>query len=81
MTLTPNASAVLLKGGAGRVHRAELQPPSGSMGPPYALVQFSLDDKSLAALPHEGNAMISRGAVCLIGGTSDVFISLATHGG
>jgi hypothetical protein len=65
-------------GVAGRVHRAEPQPPHGSSGPPYALVQFSLS--GLSHLPHEGTAHIHRGSVCLIGGTSDIFISLARHG-
>ena len=64
------------KGQAGKVHRAEPLPPAGSSGPPYALVQASL--AGLDALKHEGTgAKISRGAVCLIGGTSDIFVSLA----
>mmetsp|Transcript_61647 Transcript_61647/g.163306 ORF Transcript_61647/g.163306 Transcript_61647/m.163306 type:complete len:112 (+) Transcript_61647:2-337(+) len=50
------------------------------MGPPYALVQFSLEDKALASVPHEGSAKIARGSVCLIGSTSDIFISLAKNG-
>jgi peptidyl-prolyl cis-trans isomerase A (cyclophilin A) len=65
---------------SGRIHRAEPQPSSGSSGPPYALIQFSLNDSSLAGLAHEGRAPITRGAVCLIGRSSDLFISLARHG-
>lgn len=65
-------------GGKGHVHRAEPQPPNGSNGPPYALVQFSLEsDAGLNTLPHEGDEKIARGAVCLIGGANDLFISLA----
>ena len=57
-------------------------PTAGSQGPPYALVQFTLDDASLASLRHEASpgARIKRGAVCLIGGSSDLFVSLARHG-
>ena len=80
----PGAAARLMhlaaRNTSGRLHRAEPHPPQGSNGPPYALVQFSLSDPSLAGLAHEGNTRISRGAVCLIGGSSDVFISLARHG-
>ena len=84
-TRTPNATAALLSmaagGVTGRVHRAEPVPPVGSTGPPYALVQFSLNEERLASMPHEGNAKITRGSVCHIGGTSDLFVSLATRGG
>jgi hypothetical protein len=82
----PHSSAALerlaMKRTRGRVHRAEPPPPLGSFGPPYALVQFRLDDDSglLATLAHEGTAAIARGALCLIGGSSDLFISLARHG-
>lgn len=80
----PGAAARLThlaaRNASGRLHRAEPHPPQGSNGPPYALVQFSLNDPSLAGLPPEGNERIYRGAVCLIGGSSDVFISLARHG-
>ena len=65
----------------GRVHRVEPLPPAGSSGPPYCLVQFTLEAAdALKRLPHEGTAKISRGAVCLIRGTSDLFISLASRG-
>jgi len=74
--------AVLARWGArGRVHRAEAV--GGGDGPPYGLVQATLDDpsKMLKALRHEGAKPIMRGSVCLIGGTSDVFVSLAPHPG
>ena len=82
----PRASAALKrlasKRTRGRIHRAEPLPPIGSFGPPYALVQFGLDEGSglLASLGHEGTAAIVRGALCLIGGSNDFFISLAQHG-
>jgi cyclophilin family peptidyl-prolyl cis-trans isomerase len=81
----PKAVAELTRlataGGAARLHRAEPHPPPGSMGPPYALVQFSIEDgAAFQAIAHEGNAKIQRGSVCKIGGASDVFISLAKHG-
>ena len=80
----PGAAARLAylaaKNTSGRLHRAEPLPPPGSSGPPYALVQFSLHDPALAGLPHEGDMRISRGAVCLIGRSSDLFVSLARHG-
>ena len=61
---------------AGKVHRAEPLPPAGSNGPPYALVQFSLS--GLDKMKHEGSGTkIRRGDVCHIGGTSDLFVSLA----
>jgi len=63
-----------------RLHRAEPLPPPGSVGPPYALVQFSLEGKlkaELYAVPQEGSTRIRRGHLCLIRGTSDFFISLA----
>ena len=67
-------------GGAnGKLHRPEPLPPAGSSGPPYALVQFTLPAAGLATSPHEGNAKITRGCVCHIGGTSDFFISLARN--
>lgn len=68
------------KGTSGRVHRAEAVPSAGSIGPPYALVQFTLDDGTLASLQHEGSSHIARGSVCLIGRSSDLFISLARQG-
>ena len=59
----------------------QAKPPAGSAGPPYALVQFTLDDApELKAHAHEGRAAVARGAVCLIGGASDLFISLAANG-
>ena len=81
----PNAAAALLqhatRGTRGTLHRAEPVPPAGSAGPPYALVQFTLDDApELKAHAHEGCAAVARGAVCLIGGASDLFISLAANG-
>ena len=63
---------------AGKLHRAEPLPPAGSMGPPYALVQFSLS--GLNGMKHESSGRkIKRGDVCHIGGTSDLFISLAKN--
>ena len=67
-------------GNSGRLHRSEPLPPEGSTGPPYALVQFSLDAPALKSFAHEGTAKIVRGSVCLIGGASDLFISLARRG-
>ena len=65
-----------------KLHRAEPHPLAGSAGPPYALCQFTVQDDSagLATLAHEGTAKIGRGAVCLIGSSSDVFVSLARDG-
>ena len=62
----------------GRVHRAEPIPPSGSIGPPYALVQMSINDSSLAKLP-PGGPKLRCGSLCLVGGASDLFISLAKN--
>ena len=62
----------------GRVHRAEPLPPLGSIGPPYALVQMSLDAPSLGRLA-PGGERLKRGSLCLVGGASDLFISLARH--
>ena len=63
---------------AGKLHRAEPLPPAGSMGPPYALVQFSLS--GLNSMKHESSGRkIQRGDLCHIGGTSDLFISLAKN--
>jgi len=65
-----------------RVHRAEAV-PYGRDGPPYGLVQASIDDHDglLKALTHEGSQQIVRGSVCLIGKTSDIFVSLMPHPG
>lgn len=68
-------------GETGRFHRAEPLPPAGSQGPPYALVQATLSDPELAKIPHEGHMSIRRGSVCLITGSSDVFVALADHPG
>eukprot|EP00747_Dinoflagellata_sp_TGD_P031218 gnl/TRDRNA2_/TRDRNA2_135136_c0_seq2.p1 gnl/TRDRNA2_/TRDRNA2_135136_c0~~gnl/TRDRNA2_/TRDRNA2_135136_c0_seq2.p1 ORF type:complete len:298 (+),score=36.57 gnl/TRDRNA2_/TRDRNA2_135136_c0_seq2:87-980(+) len=70
-------------GTSGRVHRAEAVPTPPSTGPPYALVQATVDDPSgaLRGLAHEGSLQIERGSVCLIGGTSDFFIALGPHPG
>ena len=83
--LAPKAAAAITSAAAAgtraRLHRAEPLPAPNSMGPPYALVQFSIsDDGKLARLPHEHSAPIKRGDVCLIGGASDLFISLARNG-
>ena len=66
----------------GKVHRAEPLPTvPGSSGPPYALVQWTLENAAaLGSLLQEGNQLITRGSVVLIQGTTDLFISLATHG-
>ena len=66
-------------GTTGRVHRSEPLPPPGSVGPPYGLVQLSLDDSSLKGLA-PGGVRISRGDLCLIGGASDLFVSMARNG-
>tara|TARA_B110000046_G_C12714152_1_gene281839 strand:+ start:98 stop:571 length:474 start_codon:yes stop_codon:yes gene_type:complete len=63
----------------GKVHRAEPLPPPGSIGPPYALVQMSLNDPSLGKLA-PGGEPLKRGSLCLVGGASDLFISLAKNG-
>ena len=71
--------AVAKANASGKVHRAEELPPAGSNGPPYALVQFALGGRlELIELKHESSGRkIRRGDVCHIGGTSDLFISLA----
>jgi hypothetical protein len=46
---------------------------------PHTTIYVS-SDAALAALAHEGATPITRGSVCLIGGSSDVFVSLARHG-
>ena len=63
----------------GRQWRAEPQPPAGSNGPPYGLVQFTLKNSGLSKHAHEGSAKIRRGSVCLIGGADDIFVSLARN--
>ena len=65
------------RGATGILHRAEPLPPAGSNGPPYALVQFTINGAGLDKLKHEGTAKITRGSVCLIGSANDLFISLA----
>ena len=77
----PHAPTVLrafASGTTGRVHRAEALPPPGSVGPPYGLVQMSLDDTSLARLA-PGGQRLQRGSLCIVGGASDLFISLARN--
>lgn len=77
----PHANAVKRSFAAqttGRVHRAEPLPPPGSIGPPYALVQMSLNDPSLGQLA-PGGERLKRGSLCLVGGASDLFISLARN--
>ena len=71
--------AAFAAGATGRVHRAEPLPPPGSTGPPYALVQMSVDAPSLAQLK-PGGERLTRGSLCLVGGASDLFISLARDG-
>jgi hypothetical protein len=79
----PKAVAILQSFAAGsnavEIHRAEPQPPAGSNGPPYALVQFTLPKSGLSKHQHEGSAKIRRGSVCLIGGADDIFVSLARN--
>ena len=70
--------AAFAAGASGRVHRAEPLPPPGSTGPPYALVQMSVDAPSLAQLK-PGGERLKRGSLCLVGGASDLFISLARN--
>merc|ERR1719440_536708 len=83
----PNMVAAFQKlaqrGMVGRLHRAEGIPLPPSQGPPYALVQATLDDPDgiLAKMPHEGSVPIGSGSVCMIAGTSDFFISLGDHAG
>ena len=76
---TAAVKASFVASSIGRVHRAEPLPPPGSIGPPYALVQMSLNDPSLAALA-PGGPRLTRGSLCLVGGASDLFISLARNG-
>jgi len=70
-------------GMTGRLHRAEGIPPPPSRGPPYALVQATLDDpeRILSEMLHEGSVPIGRGSVCMIPGSSDLFVSLGDHAG
>lgn len=78
----PHAAAVRAafgRGATGRVHRAEPLPPAGSTGPPYALVQMSLNAPELGRLA-PGGERLKRGSLCLVGGASDLFISLARNG-
>jgi len=83
----PNIVSILTKlaqiGARGNLHRAEGIPVAPSQGPPYALVQATLRDSNgeLAKAAHEGSLPITRGSVCLIPGSSDVFISLGEHAG
>ena len=77
----PHAAAVkaaFMARTTGRVHRAEPLPPPGSIGPPYGLVQMSLNDSSLGRLA-PGGERLRRGSLCLVGGASDLFISLARN--
>lgn len=77
----PHAAAVrdaFVSRVTGKVHRAEPLPPPGSVGPPYALVQMSLDAPSLGQLVPGGDRL-QRGSLCLVGGASDLFISLAKN--
>jgi len=77
----PHAAAVRAAFAAnttGRVHRAEPLPPPGSVGPPYALVQMSVDAPALGKLA-PGGERLRRGSLCLVGGASDLFISLAKN--
>lgn len=72
--------AIAAKATSGNLHRSEPLPAAGSNGPPYALIQWGLNNSpELKNLPHEGTAKIKRGSVCLIGGASDLFISLARN--
>ena len=73
-------AAAAARGAPCSLHRGEPEPAAGSAGPPYALCQFTVDDAALKQLPHEGTAAITRGAVCHIVGTTDVFVSLARRG-
>jgi hypothetical protein len=78
----PHAEAVktaFVEGTTGVVHRAEPLPPPGSQGPPYALVQMSLNRDALRQLA-PGGERLKRGSLCLVGGASDLFISLARNG-
>ena len=83
---TPKAIAAVTeaaqRGAHCKFHRCEPDPGPGSTGPPYALLQFTIEGEvsALKSHAHEGNAKISRGSVCLIGGASDLFISLARRG-
>ena len=77
----PHAAAVkaaFVAKTTGRVHRAEPLPPPGSNGPPYGLVQMSFNDSSLGKLA-PGGEQLKRGSLCLVGGASDLFISLAKN--
>ena len=81
---TPKAIAAIAKAAQRsatcKLHRCEPDPGPGSTGPPYALLQFTVDEPALKSHAHEGAAKIKRGSVCLIGTASDLFISLARRG-
>jgi hypothetical protein len=76
----PAVEACFAKGARARLHRAEPLPPEGSVGPPYGLVQMSLEgcDELRGLAP--GGVRIQRGDLCLIGGAADLFVSLARNG-
>lgn len=75
---TAAVRAAFAAGATGRVHRAEPLPPPGSIGPPYALVQMSLNAPDLGRLA-PGGERLKRGSLCIVGGASDLFISLARN--
>lgn len=81
----PGACATMIElakhGTHGTLHRAEPLPPANSAGPPYALVQATMQAEELARLPHEGSLPVDRGAVVLMSGNSEVLIALAPHPG
>eukprot|EP00884_Botryococcus_braunii_P013541 jgi/Botrbrau1/22188/Bobra.168_1s0020.1 len=60
-----------------KFYRNEAVPESG-WGPPYALLQGSLEGLS-AVPPREGNILARRGHVCMIPNTKEFFISLMDH--
>ena len=69
----PHAAAVQAAfeaAATGRVHRAEPLPPPGSLGPPYALVQLSLDGQAALGRLTPGGERLARGSLCLVGGAS-----------
>eukprot|EP00897_Mesotaenium_endlicherianum_P005841 jgi/Mesen1/5285/ME000263S04386 len=55
--------------------------PQVAPGPPYALLQGSLQSDGVVfkEIPREASPPVRRGMACLIGGGPDFFISLAHH--
>ncbi|CAL5221657.1 g3884 [Coccomyxa viridis] len=61
-----------------KFYRNEAAPTRGSLGPPYGLLQGSLQSLKLAPAA-EGKTPAKRGQVCMIPGTKEFFIALVDH--